>query len=340
MANEVSVPEKKSSLPAHLMDMFKPEDNDDLASGLGGGFGSLSIQGKEFNVVAGGERKTVLTVVDGEEVPARHLDVVLIKASKKVSKVYYKGKFVPGSDVKPDCWSSDGEKPDANVEKPQCGTCKLCPHNMFGSRISESGGKGKACGDSKRVAIALASDLERPLLLRVPVTSMRPLEEYGRNLAKRGVPYQAVFTRLGFEQGVTHPQLTYKPAIGFLDDAQAKIIKDHIESTIVEDIIGSKTMTFDTETQMGETKNGEAEKSPPKVEAVPKQEPKPTAAPKAQEPKSDEFFEAQKPVQDAKPAAKAEPKAASKPATAPSAEASLEAKADAALDDVLATFDL
>lgn len=335
MANELVVP--KTQLPAHLMDLFKPENNDDLGGLGGGGFGALSIKGKEFAVSQGKDKQTVLSLVDGEEVPARHLDVVILKAVKGSSKTYYEGEYVEGADVQPRCQSTGGVKPDLSVEKPVHHLCATCPMNKFGTGKN---GSGKACGDNKRVAVALLEDLDRPLLLRMAYTSAKPLEEYARTLAKRSVGYPAVVTRLGFEQGVTHPQLTYKPT-RFITDAEKDVVVSHIGSSIVEDIIGLNVPVHE-----GVPPNGSAAgKAIQEVAKAPE-------APKAQT--------ASVPAKAAaaKPAPKPEPKpevndflidepapVKSKPAKAPEpkiVEATVEAKPgdDAAIVQALAEFDL
>lgn len=336
MANEIVVQEK-AKLPAHLAGLFEPVDNnDDLASGLSGGFGSLSIKGKEFSVSSGGERRTVMSVLDGEEVAARSVDVVLIKSTKAVSKTFYKGEYVEGSDVNPDCASSNGIKPDASIEKPVHSNCATCPMNAFGSHRT---GKGKACSDSKRVAVALMSDLDKPLLLRLSYTSMKPLEEYGRMLAKRGVPYQAIETKLGFEQGVTHPQLTFKPARAnpFLTAEQAAVVKGHMESSVVEDILGLHTPVH--EGVPNGTAGGKEVQEAPKASEAPKTQaapvpakapaPKPVTKP-ATKPEADAFI-----IDEPAPVKSA-------PAKAPATKIveAADSKTDAALVDALSGFDL
>lgn len=340
MSNEIVV-QQKQALPAHLAELFKTHENvnDDLNSGLAGGFAVLSINGKEFTVVRGGNKQPVMEAdKNGEEFPARSVEAIIIKANKNVSKVYYGNTaYVAGEDKPPVCWSSDGHKPDASVEKPQCNSCKICPHNQFGSRITDNGGKGKACSDSKRVAIALTGDIKMPMLLRLPVTSMKPLEEYGRLLQKRGVPYQSVVTRLSFEQGVTHPQLNYKPA-RFINEEEADALKEHMDSMVVEDILGSRVIAFEKDTDNGNAKEdtqkvapaASAEKKPQTAEAAKKPEPS-KPKPKS-EPKSDSLF-------DEAPA-EAKPAKSSSAVPAKAEEPSLEGKADTALDQVLATFDL
>lgn len=133
-------------------------------------FPVVSIKGKVFTVKHG-EEQTVLTRLDDPDSPASYIDVVVIAANKGLSKAYYKTGYTEGSVEAPDCWSNDGEKPDESVERPVAKSCKTCPYNQFGSRITDDGKKAKMCSDSKRLAIATPDDLMNPMLLRLPATT-------------------------------------------------------------------------------------------------------------------------------------------------------------------------
>ena len=226
----------EGTLPSYLS-RFKVSD--DLSRGISqGGFPSLSIKGKEFAIVRGDDR-TLITRrnEDGEDEAVRSLVAVIVKANPGISKVWYEGKFVEGQDSKPACYSNDGVKPAADAAKPQCETCQSCLRNQWGSRITEDGKKGKECADSRRLAVAALDAIADPMLLRVPATSLKALSEYNKLLAVRGVPYQAVVTRIGFEKGAAHPSLVFKP-VGFLNDAQADEVFTLEASDLVNQIIG------------------------------------------------------------------------------------------------------
>lgn len=207
----------------------------DLTQGVNVGFPVLSIKGKVFHIREGGETELV-TKPDDETEPATSLEVVLIKANSNVSKVYYDAGFEEGSDSPPTCYSNDGKVPAEDSEEKQCSTCAKCPKNAWGSRITESGKKGKACADSRRVAIAAAGDLERVMLLRVPAASLKPLMQYGQTLTKKGVPYQAIVTKLGFDYTVAHPLLTFKP-VRPITVEEARVVKEMIVSDVTEAIL-------------------------------------------------------------------------------------------------------
>lgn len=227
------------ALPAHLLEGF--DSASDLIGTGGGGYPSVSIKGKVFTLKRGDE-KTLITRTnsDGEEEPARALEVVILKvfpAGKLFAKTYYEGGYTEGSDAKPVCYSNDGIAPGINATNPQCKTCAACPQNVLGSKITEDGKKTKACSDSKRLAIAPAGQLNDPYLLRVPFTSLFALSEMGETLAKRKVPYNAVVAKIGFDYTVAHPKLTFKPH-AFLDAAGVAEVQEMKDSDIVQRIVG------------------------------------------------------------------------------------------------------
>ena len=240
MATNV-IPFESAALPAHLRSAAA-EVNADLTSGVGGGFPVLSILGKSFAVVRGKERETITMDVGGETMPAPWVDVVIIKANPHYSKIYYKEQYKPGDDTPPTCYSNSGKAPELDAKDPQHKSCDLCPHNAWGSRISEEGSKGKACQDARRVAVAPGGQLNDPMLLRVPPASLRPLAEYGEMLAKRKVPYNAVLTRLKFDSEMATPKLVFEPK-GFLTEAQYNEVAETSNGSVVKHILGLGIVT-------------------------------------------------------------------------------------------------
>lgn len=207
----------------------------DLTSGVSIGFPVLSIKGKVFHIKEGGEA-VLVTQPDDDDAPATSLEVVLIKANPHVSKVYYEAGYEEGADAKPTCYSNDGSVPADDSEEKQANACASCPKNAWGSRITESGKKGKACSDSRRVAIAPAGELDKVMLLRVPAASLKPLMQYGQQLTKKGVPYQAIVTKLGFDYTVAHPLLTFKP-VRPITVEEAREVKEAILGDVTEAIL-------------------------------------------------------------------------------------------------------
>ena len=281
------------NLPAFLKQVDISALNSDLTSHAGGGFPVISIKGKVFAVVRDGEREVLMNPLDPESA-ATSLDVVLLKANKGTSKVFYlKGYDKDTSEgQKPDCYSGDGIEPAADAQNKQAKKCATCPHNQWGSRISEKGAtKGKACSDTVRMAVAAAGQLNDPMLLRVPPASIKALGEYGQSLAKRGVGYNMVVTKVSFDIQAESPKLTFKP-IGFLDDAGFAEVQEMVGSDLVTNILGANPAPVEAAAP--------AEEAPAKAVAKPK------PAPAAEE----EAEEAPAPKAEAKPKAAAKPKSA------------------------------
>ena len=292
------------SLPAYLKSFNVADINSDLTAHAGGGFPVISIKGKVFAVVRDGERVVLPNPKDPES-PATAIDVVMLKANKGTSKVFYLKGYDPkdSEGAKPDCYSSDGVAPAADAQTPQAKKCATCPHNQWGSRITEKGAsKGKACNDTVRMAVAAAGQINDPMLLRVPPASIKALGEYGQMLAKRGVGYNMVVTKVSFDQEAESPKLTFKP-VGFLDDAAFAEVQEMISSDVVQNILGASPVATPVEAADPEVEEA-LKGTPPKAAAA-----KPAVS-KAKTVTDEEVAEAVQAAEKPKAAAKPAPKAA------------------------------
>ncbi len=229
-------------LPATLSDLFQggKESIGDLTQGVMAGFPTISYRGKVWRIRKGGEETNY---VDEKGDAVQSLEFVLAKANPQFAKVFYKAAFEEGATTKPDCWSADGLKPDVNVLEPVCKTCAACPNNAWGSRVSESGKKGKLCADRRRVAVVGPQDLTtngvdcQKFLLHIPAGSLKGLSEYAEKILKpKGIPYYAVVTRVGFDTTQAHPVLTFK-ATRYLTEPEARAILEIREGDDVARIL-------------------------------------------------------------------------------------------------------
>jgi hypothetical protein len=170
-------------------------------------------------------------------------------------------------------------------------SCKTCPYNQFGSRITEDGKKAKMCSDSKRLAIAAPGDLMNPMLLRLPATTLKNWQQYVNMLARKGVPPMAVVTRIKFVSDVAYPQLDFKP-IGLLPPEKVKEVQvarqleavDYIVGRVSAPVVAAAAAVTEVEEE---------------VAPEPKPTPKPTPKPSVDE--DDEVEEAPKPKAAKKP---------------------------------------
>lgn len=229
------IPFSSGNLPAHIARRAKGRTNTALTSHVGnGGYPVLSIKGKVFTVVKQDDRTIITRELDGEQVPAAALEIVILAANPNLSKVWYAKGYEDGSTAKPDCSSNDGIVPDPAIESPQSKKCATCAKNVWGSGQN---GKGKACGDSRRVAIAAPDQINEPMLLRVPAGSLKPLAEYGKKLDNRGTSFDSVVTKIKFDMEEATPKLVFVP-VGFLGEEQLDAVDEAVKSDKVQQIIG------------------------------------------------------------------------------------------------------
>ena len=180
---------------------------------MGGALGNtskrISIKGGVFRLVAGGKEMA--------SIEERHLDVIVVKAAPKVSRIFYAKSYDGDNITGPDCWSNDGEKPDASIKAPQAPTCMTCKQNIAGS----GQGNSRACRYQQRLAVMLADNPDEVLQLTLPATSVfgkedgdkRPLQAYVRHLALASPPVdvEKIVTRMKFDTKAESPKLFFSP---------------------------------------------------------------------------------------------------------------------------------
>lgn len=201
----------------------------DTAKALtGGGAGAsmkrISIKGGVFRLVAGG--KEVASIED------RHLDVIIVRAAPKISRIFYAKAYDGDKIAPPDCWSNDGERPDSSISAPQNKTCMGCPQNEAGSGM----GNSRACRFQQRLAVVLENNPSGDVLqLTLPATSIfgkedgdkRPLQAYARYLAAQNPPVnpEQIVTRMKFDTKAESPKLFFQPVRWLTDDEYPTIVK-------------------------------------------------------------------------------------------------------------------
>jgi len=224
------------AVPAHIQKAFAAaQGNAALAQGVSAGYPIISYKGKVWHIVEGGER-TLITVGEGRNAndPAASLEAVILLANPALNKVYYPDGYEEGSTERPLCHSDDGVLPSNDAQEKQAKSCGVCPYNEWGSKISDTGSRGKACADSRRMAIAAADDLDTPMLLRCPAASLKTLLAYGQQLDKRGWPYFALVTRIGFDSSLAYPALTFTPERWLDEDELAEVMAKQKDDTVLQ----------------------------------------------------------------------------------------------------------
>jgi len=223
--------DKPLALPAHIKAMLG--DADDLSASVGIGYPVLSIKGSKWTLIRNKDRQ-VIKLPNNPEVPAPSVEVVIIRANPNLSRAYYPSGYTEGSSDKPSCYSNDGTKPGAESSEPQAKSCAVCPHNVWGTGPN---GKGYACAQARRIAVAPVGALTDPMLLRVPPASLKPLAEYGTQLKARGVAYNSVTTKISFDEHEATPKLVFRP-VSLVSEDMAKTIIAVRDSEVVLAILG------------------------------------------------------------------------------------------------------
>jgi hypothetical protein len=204
-----------------LPDYLKEVQLDDVTRALAGD--------SQVKRIALGNNKFVLKV-NGTEVSKTNtdkLEVVIVNASKHISRTFYAKEWDPKNTTvtPPDCWSNDGEKPDPSVKEPQSATCMGCPQDINGS----GQGNTKACRKNRRIAVALASDLDgdvyqMTLQSKSIFYDMKdpgdldhmPFNQYAKYVGSQGYNLNTLVTEMRFDEDSTVGKLFFRP-VRFLE---------------------------------------------------------------------------------------------------------------------------
>lgn len=217
-----------------------------LAGGVNtsAGMKRVSIKGGVFRLLAGGKE---IAAID-----ERFLDVIVVKAAPKVSRIFYAGSYdKDAAAAAPDCTSGDGEKPDAGVKNKQSSSCATCPQNIAGS----GNGQSRACRYQQRLAVVLANNPEGDVLqVTLPATSIfgkeegdkRPLQAYARAMAAQTPPVNldSIVTRMKFDTKAESPKLIFSP-VRWLTDDEYEIVQTQATSKDAEKAVASTPAAMD-----------------------------------------------------------------------------------------------
>ena len=211
-------------LPAHMMDGV---DEDTKALAGSGGMRRISIKGGVFREMIGGKEYRA-----SEE---RAMNVAVIRVAPHNSRQFFSGTYVEGERAAPQCWSSDGMKPDADVRNKQAPNCASCPQNIKGSGQGES----RACRFQRRLAVMIDGEIERREVYQLicPATSVfgdgergkMPLQKYAQHLQAHRTPITKIITELRFDTASTQPKLTFK-AVRPLTDEEFAVVAEMRDS--------------------------------------------------------------------------------------------------------------
>jgi hypothetical protein len=298
-----------TQVPAHIAARIAARQQAGTKSAVSDALGTSGVDIPRISIRAGRYR----LVEGGVETPVGiSLDTIIVGANPRVSKVFYGKQYdASATDMRPDCFSNDGLKPDASVQNPVHTSCADCPNNVLGSKILPSGAKSKLCNDQRHLAVVPAADPTKVYSLTVPVSGMKALREYIKDLGNYGLIPEETITELGFDESASFPKITFKRK-GYVPETAI---------TRVEALITSDATKVATR-QMAPTSSGPALAAPEVKPAI--------AAPAQAAPAVDDAYE----DEVATPEAKAAPAPKEKPAVAPvKASEELSAKLDSLFDE-------
>jgi hypothetical protein len=222
-----------------------PDEWDDLTANVSIGFPILGIKGGKWHYRFRGE-ETVLLDAQGR-FPTPAVAVIILKAQKELSRTYYVNPYVEGVNTPPDCWSSDGVRPDETVANPVNPVCATCPCDAWGSGANASAPKAKACQQRRRTVVTpYSADLTNemgggPVLLSVPPGSLTNQVAYGNKLRDNRIHYASAITELSFTQdpNISFPKIEFNYMRKLTDD-EARVIIDLREHEQVNRILSTK----------------------------------------------------------------------------------------------------
>ena len=276
-----------SNVPAHIAARIAARQQAGTKSSVASAIVSDGVSIPRISIRAGRYR---LNEEGVETTVGVTLDTIIVGAHPRVSKVVSAKAFdASAENVRPDCWSNDGLKADASIDAPVHTSCADCPNNVLGSKILPSGAKSKMCADQRHLAVVAAADPTKVYSLTVPVSGMKALREYFKELGNYGIGPEEVVTELGFDDAASFPKITFKQkgyvpekAIGRVDNLLAsdpvKVATRQMAPTAAAPALQApKTQTTIAAPAVDDAYEEEAAAPAPVVSAQPKT--KPTVAP-------------------------------------------------------------
>jgi hypothetical protein len=150
------------------------------------------------------------------------INAIIVNASPNVGRIFYMKQWTPDAEpTAPDCFSNDGQTPDAKSENPQADRCDNCQQNIKGSGM----GNSKACRYSRRLAMVLEEDFGTALQGEVYQMNLAskslfgdavgdntyPFENYTKYLSNNGKSLDYVVTQISFNEENDNQSVLFTP---------------------------------------------------------------------------------------------------------------------------------
>lgn len=203
----------------------------------------------------------ILTIA-GQAVKDNRLQAVII--DHVYENAYYDGAYDPDVPQPPSCYAfgrdEDELKPHEKASKPASESCVGCPNNVFGSAEK---GKGKACKNTRRLALISADGLSANsaaegelVYMKLPVTSTKGWAYYvkGLNATLRRPPFGVVTEIAVVPDSKTQFKVTFQ-AVGPVPDEVMGAIMERREKVCEEIMFPYGNPTELTEKPKGKPKS-------------------------------------------------------------------------------------
>lgn len=176
---------------------------------------------------------TFKRIINGEQIGTAvrgEINVIIVGALPKVSRIFYKEKFDPNKEATlPNCWSNLGDKPEDVAADKQHSNCADCPQNIKGSGDNGS----KACRYQRRISVLVEGDSSGDVYqFNVPAKSLfgkgtgnvHPFESYVKFLIANGESPDNVVTNISFDANADTMELLFTP-LRNVSDEEYELVK-------------------------------------------------------------------------------------------------------------------
>ena len=152
-------------------------------------------------------------IAPGGEILGTEVDVIVVDFAS--ANYYYTAAYDPNNPASPVCFAFgdviNEMAPEEQSPEPQNADCRTCPHNQFGSS-----GNGKACKNTRELAVVLADELEDPdatpemYMVSVSPTSLKHFDGAAKQIYRlfNGTPIKAIL-KMKAQQTANYFALTF-----------------------------------------------------------------------------------------------------------------------------------
>ncbi len=226
-----------TGLPAYLQNLPSRDLAQTAIANVGAGSPPyLSIQAGRFTLID----------IAGNMLPAQkmdaqgniYIDVVIVDINNHISKIFFglNKPYDPDNPTPPICFSDNGIAPSIASGQPQSPTCASCPHNVWGSKISQMGSQVKQCADQQKIALYAPEYSDGLFLLRIPPGSFSNWRAYMAKFAGAGLDPDRVITRISFEQNAVGTLIFHSAS--YITEQMVGVVAKMIESKAADAMIG------------------------------------------------------------------------------------------------------